>query len=94
MINMFKVEVFHNRPCYRRGDLEEETVVVDCKLFKTRTSAKDYIEKQLTGKQNVSRSYHRGNTPSTCSYYTNKTWTNENTGEPCNEYFVYKLIKS
>lgn len=90
---MYIVNKYHYRPTYRKGDLEDEFVVVYACPFKTRKEAKDYIEKELRGKSNVFRDYHKGNKKSYCIYFTGKTWIHENTGETCDEYFKYELFK-
>ena len=84
---------YDDRSIYRKGDLEDEFVVVYACPFKTRKEAKDYIEKELKGKSNVFRHYHKGNQKSYFIYFTDKTWIHENTGETCNEYFKYELFK-
>lgn len=90
---MYTVKEWHNRPTYRRGDLEAETVVINCVSFKTRKEAKNYIESKLRGHNNVWRDYHKGNEKSFCGYSTSKTWVHENTGETCKETFTYELEK-
>ena len=90
---MYKVQTLHYRSTYRRGDLEDELVVIDTEAFKLRKNAKDYIESKLRGKRNVFRNYHKGNQRSTCTHFTGKTWIHENTGEKCDEYYQYILTK-
>ena len=93
---MYIVNKYHYRPAYIKGDLEDETIMVysvySCP-FKTRKEAKDYIEKELGGKSDVYRYYHKGNKISYCGYLTGKTWVHENTGETCEESFRYELFK-
>lgn len=91
---MYKVIKLHHKPFYRNGDLEDTTEIVDTKVFKTRKGAKDFIEKELCGKSNPYRSYHKGNEISICQYHTGKTWVHENTGETCHEFFIYKMFKA
>ena len=90
---MYEVKVYHYRECYRRGDLEDETVLVKNEIFKTRKSAKEYIEREVRGKSNVERYYHRGNEPSYVHRFTGHTWIHENSGEKCEEYFTWELTK-
>ena len=87
----YLVEVWHHRPCYRRGDLEDESVITQNKTFKLRREAKEWIETQLRGKKNAVRDYHRSD--GVCYYYTGKTWIHENSGEECRESYTYNLKK-
>lgn len=89
----YSVEVKHRRPVYRKGDLEDEIVTINFMNFKSRKLAKEYIEKQLSGKKDISRNYHKGDVPSICTFFTNKTWVNENTGDECEEYYSYIMRK-
>lgn len=91
---MYNVKVWHCRPCWRNGDLEKEEVVIDSKSFKTRKDAKAFIEGALKGKPNVCGKYHKGDERSYRGYYTDKTWTHENTGEECKESYTYVLEKA
>lgn len=90
---MYTVKEWHCRPTYRKGDLEDEEVVINTTVFKTRKEAKAYIEEKLKGKTHTWKNYHKGNEKSYCGYYTGKTWVNENTGETCRESFTYELSK-
>ena len=90
---MYKVEVHHYRKAWRNGDLEGEMVLVASELFKTRKSAKEYIEKKVNGKPNVTRKYHTGLVPSYVWQYTGDKWQHENSGEMCYEHYMYKLEK-
>lgn len=89
----YSVEVKHKRPVYRKGDLEDEIVTINFMNFKSRKLAKEYIEEQLSGKKVVFRNYHKGDTPSVCTFFTNKRWVNENTGDECEEYYSYIMRK-
>ena len=89
----YKVETQHRRPIYRKGDLEDELAVIDCKVFKTRKEAKSYIESKLRNYRKVTRDYHKGNTPSSCVAWTGKEWQHENAGHMCSEYYRYILSK-
>jgi hypothetical protein len=88
---MFKLTERHHRPFVRRGDLEEETAIVDVQLFKTAKSAKEYVEKKSRGKKLIGsftkKDYYF------MQYFTGYTWVNENTGETNNEYFSFNLSK-
>lgn len=90
---MYTVKEWHCRPTYRKGDLEAENVVINVTTYKTRTEAKNYIERKLAGKRKAFRDYHKGNQRSCCGYYTGKTWIHENTGDTYEESFTYELIK-
>lgn len=90
----YLVKTFHHKPAYIKGDLEEETVMIDAKVYNTRKEAKEFIENKLRGKKQVYRNYHKGDKQSTCGYYTGKTWINENTGEECEESFTYIMSKA
>jgi len=78
---------------WERGDLSSKCELIDVKHYKTRKEAKTFIEQELSGKKNVRREYHRGNTPSNCIYFTGHTWIEENTGEERQEYYLYTLSK-
>ena len=86
---MYKVEVYHYRETFVRGDLEDETVLIKDELFKTRKAAKEYIEKDVKGKSGVHREYHTGDRPSYVWRHTGHTWIHENSGEECHESFTY-----
>lgn len=89
---MYEVKVYHYKPHYRKGDLEDTTELINSKVFKLRKDAKSFIEKEVRGKK-TKGSYSRGNTPSYIYYYTGKTWIHENTGEECSECISYVLQK-
>ena len=40
---MYKVECYHYREAWVRGDLEEEEVLVFSDVFKTKKSASEYV---------------------------------------------------
>ena len=90
---MYTVKKYHYRPAYRKGDLEAETIMIGSYSFKTRKEAKDFIERELRGKKDVYRNYHKGNKKSNCEYFTDRTWIHENTGDTCTESFSYILEK-
>lgn len=91
---MYTVETRHHTKAWRNGDLEDKLELIDSRNFKTRTSAKEYIEKKLEGHRDVQRHYHKGNETSNCYYFTGQTWTHENTGEEMQEYYHYKMFKT
>lgn len=91
---MFTVEVRHHTKAYRNGDLEDKLELIQVENFKTRSSAKAYIERELRGKDNVEKSYHRGDEPSNCWFFTGVRWQHENTGEEMREYYQYTLKKT
>ena len=78
---------------WERGDLSSNLELVDVKHYKTRKEAKAFVESKLSGKKDVYRSYHRGNTPSICTYFTGHKWIEENTGEERQEYYSFELSK-
>lgn len=94
---MYKVEVRHHKKAWRNGDLEDTLELVSSELFKTRSSAKTYIESScgLNRKpaKQVQRHYHMGDEPSYCYWFTGVTWQHENSGETMQEYYEYKLSK-
>lgn len=89
----YLVTIWHHKPVYRNGDLESDILKETESTFKTRREAKAYIESRLDRLKNVKRWYHRGNTTSTCVGWTGKVWTNENTGEECEEHYKFYLQK-
>jgi len=88
---MYIVKKYHYRPAYRKGDLEDETVMIGAYTFNTRKEAKAYIERELQGRKDVTRNYKKGKEASLCTYWTGKTWVHENTGETCREDYTYIL---
>lgn len=40
---MYQVKIYHYRECIIRGDLEDEQIMLDAKVFKTRKEAKEFI---------------------------------------------------
>lgn len=90
----YLVELKHYKPTYRNGDLEDELVIEHARIFKTRKEAKNYIERNFPkDSKGGYKDYHRGNKPSRCAYFTGKTWIHENTGEKCEEYYMFVLTK-
>lgn len=87
------VKKYHYRPAYRRGDLEDETILAGAYPFDTRKDAKNYVEGELAGRKEVYRDWKKG-TVSRCCYWTGKTWTHENTGETCRESYTYFIGKA
>ena len=90
---MSNVRIEHFKPHTRNGDLEATLELVDIKPFKTKKLAKDYVESQLLKYKTVNRKYQKGDKPSYCSAFTGKTWIHENTGEKCEEFFRYSILK-
>lgn len=90
---MYQVKIYHYRECIIRGDLEDEQIMLDAKVFKTRKEAKEFIESKLKGKKDVFRNYHRGKQASWCGYLTGHKWVNENSGETCEEEYSFELEK-
>ena len=91
--NMYQVTVHHHDKAWRNGDLEDKLELVDRVYYNTRKAAKDFIERQLQGKKDVFRNYHKGDATSWCGYYTGVTWQHENSGEMMKEYYQYTLKK-
>lgn len=91
---MYTVETHHHCKDWRNGDLEDKLELIGSKNFKTRKSAKEYIESNLKGHKNVFRNYHKGNERSWCGYYTGETWVHENTGSKMAEYYQYTMFKT
>lgn len=90
---MYKVECYHNREAWVRGDLEEEEILEFSEVFKTKKTAKEYIENRVRGKSNVIREYHRGDKTSYVWYNTGHKWVNENSRETCYECYTYTIDK-
>lgn len=90
---MYQVKITHLTEAWERSDLCSKEELVDVKTYRTRKEAKAFIENKLSGKKNARRSYHRGNTPSVCTYFTGHKWIEENTGEERQEYYSFTLIK-
>ena len=91
---MFTVTVHHHDKDWRRGDLEDKFELIDSKNFKTRTAAKDWIERQLSRLSDTKRTdWHKGDTPSYAFCWTSVTWQHENSGEEMEEYYQYTLRK-
>ena len=91
---MYKVEVYHYREAIVKGDLEDESVLIQSELFKTRKSAKEWIENKVRGKSGVTKSYHKGDQASYVWHHTGHIWRHENSGEICHECYTYKLEKA
>lgn len=90
---MYQVRITHMTEAWEKGDLSSHIELVDVKHYKTRKEAKAFVESRLSGKKDVYRSYHRGNTPSICTYFTGHKWIEENTGEERQEYYSFELSK-
>jgi hypothetical protein len=92
---MYKVQIHHHTKAWRNGDLEDTLELSDVKTFKTKASAKEFIESRLKGKPSrlVTRYPHNGNVPSKYYLFTANTWIHENTGERMQEYLQFTLTK-
>ena len=92
---MYIVTVHHHDKDWVKGDLEDKFELVEQENFKTRKSAKAYIERQLSRQRGtIRRDYHTGEAPSYCYCWTGVTWIHENTGEEMREYYQYTLKKA
>ena len=97
---MYQVKVYHYKRAIVKGDLEDEQVLEKSELFKTRKSAKDFIESEVKkewrycDKPVVRREYHKGDEPSYVYLWTGDKWQHENSGEMCEEYYTWKLTKA
>ena len=93
---MYTVEIKHHRKTYYRGDVDSETVLIESKNFKTRKTAKEYVENRLSGKpqKNIRKHLHKGDTPSYYIYFTGGSWFNECTGDDEDEYYEYIIKKA
>lgn len=91
---MYQVTVHHHDKDWVRGDLEDKFELIAQENFKTRTAAKEYIEKCLSRKSGAKyRNYHKGDKASYCYVYTGVKWQHENSGEEMEEYYEYTLKK-
>lgn len=91
---MYQVTVHHHDKDWIRGDLEDKFELVAKENFKTRTAAKEYIERELRRHRGtIRRDYHKGDIPSYCLCFTGITWQHENSGEQMEEYYQYTLRK-
>jgi hypothetical protein len=97
---MYQVKVYHYREAIVKGDLEDEHVLEKSELFKTRKSAKDFIESEVRSESRyadkpvIRREYHKGNERSYVYLWTGDEWQHENSGEMCQEYYTYVLEKA
>ena len=93
---MYTVEIFHHRKSFYKDDVDAETVLIESKNFKTRKSAKEYVENKLRGKsaKNIYKELHKGDEPSYYCYSTGYTWFNECTGDDEEEYYNYFIKKT
>ena len=90
---MYQVTIHHHDKDWRNGDLEDKFELIRQENFKTRTAAKEFIERQVAGKREVTRFYHKGDDPSFVYWHTGVTWQHENSGEEMEEYYQYTLKK-
>ena len=92
---MYQVTVHHHDKDWRNGDLEDKFELIAQENFKTRTAAKEYIERCLSRKSGTKcRNWHRGDEPSHCYVFTGVTWQHENSGETMEEYYQYTMKKA
>ena len=91
---MYTVTVHHHDKDWVRGDLEDKFELIRQENFKTRKTAKDFIESQLRRMSGTKRTdWHKGDKPSYAYCWTGMTWIHENTGEEQEEYYQYTLKK-
>ena len=91
---MYQVTVHHHDKDWVRGDLEDKFELIAQENFKTRKTAKEYIESCLARRRGkVYMDWHKGDKPSYCYIYTGVTWQHENSGEEMEEYYQYTLKK-
>ena len=91
---MYQVTIHHHDKDWRHGDLEDKFELIRQENFKTRTTAKEFIERQLAGKRGtIQMNWHKGDKPSYCYCFTGVTWQHENSGETMEEYYQYTLKK-
>lgn len=91
---MYQVTIHHHDKDWRRGDLEDKFELIGQGNFKTRTAAKEFIEKDLSRRRGtIQMNWHKGDKPSYCYCFTGVTWQHENSGEMMEEYYQYTLKK-
>ena len=92
---MYQVTVHHHDKAWRNGDLEDKLELIGQENFKTRTAAKEFMEKDVSrrGCKVIHRDYHKGDEPSYIWAYTGVTWQHENSGEEMEEFYRYILRK-
>jgi len=92
---MYQVTIRHHDKDWVHGDLEDKFELIAKEYFKTRTSAKEFMERDVSRRRCsvVHRDYHKGDKPSYIWAYTGMTWQHENSGADMEEYYCYKLEK-
>lgn len=90
---MYKVTLTHFYPKYRKGDLEEDTEILQVETFKTKKEAKSWVLWQVNGRR-YTESWKTGNSPSRVWWFTDNTWINENSGEKRQECYTYLITKA
>ena len=91
---MYQVTIHHHDKDWRNGDLEDKFELIRQENFKTRTAAKEFIERQLANKRGtIQMNWHKGDKPSYCYCFTGVTWQHENSGGQMEEYYQYTLKK-
>jgi hypothetical protein len=81
------IENYEIRPCYVKGDLSTERVIVGTKVCKTITEGKNYIKAQTGKAPEKWGDKYRG------VKFNGKHWVEENTGEERDGYNEYVLQK-
>jgi len=91
---MYQVTIHHHDKDIVRGDLEDKFELIRQENFKTRTAAKEFIERDLSRRRGtIQMNWHKGDRPSYCYCFTGVTWQHENSGEQMEEYYQYTLKK-
>ena len=92
---MYTVTIHHHDKAWRNGDLEDKFELIAQENFRTRQTAKNYIESHMTRYTGTKRKeWHKGDKPSYCYVFTGVKWQHENSGEMMEEYYQYKLSKT
>ena len=93
---MYQVKIQHHKPTWERGDLIDETALVNTKEFATKRGGKNYIESKVASGNytEVQRNYNSGSAPSVVIAYTGQTWKNERTNEEHKECYIFTLNKA
>lgn len=95
----YKLEVWHVKPYYRKGNLEFATEEVAGKTFPTRKEANRFLTNKASYAKDENMKYNielisRGDSPSRLTVFTGFSWTNENSGEKIQEQYQYIINKS
>lgn len=91
----YKLTKYHHRKTYIKGDLESETIIDSVDVFTSKKAIVQYLEREADNAKrkgyNVELSTKTRGTMPILLVYTKVTWIHENTGEPENEYFSYRV---